>query len=326
MVDTIAALCHPKVVHIHLPVGCSQYSQQQLAVSGAGSDEWRHMPASWFLTAHRWLDKAVLRKCSFIRDKMHAFSFHFIKIRNIASNMGDIEVLNNTATCSSENRSAGHETAMLPDKRDFSRVSWRTITRGGREQLAPWRLCDETSRHCAEQRCVQHPLSFVHIPKAAGSFVTNVAYMQAGLLWGVHYCRHLAWPSRTLEGTKGKRPAICRWGEICFIERSDGCDLWHVPPRWVPWDDPRPQSRAPFRACIVRDPLMRLLSEYTYRLSQNDPSALQSVLRHIHHHPDEDTPGCATLARGFLDFYASAKATIAPFAYDCHLVPQVCAG
>ena len=145
MVDTIAALCHPKVVHIHLPVGCSQYSQQQLAVSGAGSDEWRHMPASWFLTAHRWLDKAVLRKCSFIRDKMHAFSFHFIKIRNIASNMGDIEVLNNTATCSSENRSAGHETAMLPDKRDFSRVSWRTITRGGREQLAPWRLCDETS-------------------------------------------------------------------------------------------------------------------------------------------------------------------------------------
>ena len=172
---------------------------------------------------------------------------------------------------------------------------------------------------CAEFRCLQHPLTFVHVPKAAGSFVSHIGFQQAGLLWGIHYARHLAWPPAAIHGKSEATPTICAWAAPTGTGGScpnPHCSAWHLPPSMLPVDDPRPVGRAPFRACIVRDPLLRLLSEYTYRLRGKEPCALGTLLR------APNTSSCHAIARGFLE-YVEELLRGSRFVNDCHVIPQV---
>ena len=258
--------------------------------------------------------------------------------------------------CSAADSSDNRTTVILSGTRNYGSLRWQVASgysSAGYARLAPWRLCDNSSdttvdtavapswssnataiskymaalQPCAERHCVQHPLTLLHVPKAAGSFVTNVAFGQAGLLWGLHYARHIAFPPIEIDGKPLKRPAVCAWGKLCHMRRLDGCDSWHVPPRWLPPDDPRPATRAPFRACIVREPLQRMLSEFLYRVAQDEPVAITRLwahskgLRQQPHH-DANASYCMAIAHAFLDFLSHAVAKLGPFAYDCHLVPQ----
>ena len=251
------------------------------------------------------------------------------------------------AACGAEDRSGSRVTALSTEKLNFAVASWRVASgkSPGPSPLAPWRVCEaesavagkdlrtlswatgnftivsqylSTRGACAELRCLQHPLTFVHVPKAAGSFIAHVALQQAGILWGQHYARHLAWPPADICGVKDARPAIAGWASSSSACSKPRCPSWHIPPSMLPADDPRPQARAPFRACIVRDPLLRLLSEYTYRLKGKEPCATGTLVRHA---ANENVSACTAIARGLLE-YAAELERGGPFVNDCHVLAQ----
>eukprot|EP00040_Diaphanoeca_grandis_P026648 m.149615 g.149615 ORF g.149615 m.149615 type:complete len:824 (+) comp30671_c0_seq1:178-2649(+) len=119
-------------------------------------------------------------------------------------------------------------------------------------------------------QCAPLNLSFVHIPKSAGTTLESIG-RKMGIVWGHDYdekrwnmikainatdpAKALAFPS-----VSSTHPDIntCRTG--CYCKK--GCCWWHIPPRYL--QDWRPYYSAPLKFCVVRNPFGRMLSQYSY--------------------------------------------------------------
>eukprot|EP00040_Diaphanoeca_grandis_P035157 m.220449 g.220449 ORF g.220449 m.220449 type:complete len:766 (-) comp33315_c5_seq1:107-2404(-) len=123
-------------------------------------------------------------------------------------------------------------------------------------------------------QCPRGNMSFVHIPKTAGTAVEGLA-KQFGYVWGHDYDSRRWDLIKALEKTDTAALArlpeiptniddirVCTKGCPC----SKGCCWWHVPPRFVA--DWRPYYRYPIKFCIVRNPFERVLSQYAWNGGQ----------------------------------------------------------
>jgi len=119
-------------------------------------------------------------------------------------------------------------------------------------------------------QCAPLNLSFVHIPKSAGTTIESIG-KKMGITWGHDYDEKRWNLIKTLEETDPDRaasfPAVssthpnintCRTGCYC----GKGCCWWHIPPRWL--QDWRPYYSSPLKFCVVRNPFGRMLSQYSY--------------------------------------------------------------
>ncbi|KAL3903720.1 MAG: hypothetical protein SGILL_010342, partial [Bacillariaceae sp.] len=99
---------------------------------------------------------------------------------------------------------------------------------------------------------IKRELAFVHIPKAAGSAIEEVAGVQAKIDWGSCLFRH-----------KPKRPGgVCRYPPGQF-EWPRGVGWWHLPPWLFPLMGTNPYEHADLFV-VVRDVTERLVSEFYY--------------------------------------------------------------
>jgi hypothetical protein len=99
---------------------------------------------------------------------------------------------------------------------------------------------------------IQRHLKFVHIPKAAGSALEEVAGIQAQINWGSCLFNHR--PKR--------RGNICRYPPGQF-EWPTLVGWWHLPPNMFPLMGTNPYDHADLFV-VVRDVSERLLSEFHY--------------------------------------------------------------
>lgn len=126
--------------------------------------------------------------------------------------------------------------------------------------------------HQDQWQCTQGRVSFVHIPKTAGTTLENLAKAH-GLTWGHDYdWRRVDEVKRlTAEGNEDKLGRLhsigtasdelttCRTGCPC----GTGCCWWHIPPRFLL--DWRPYYKHVVKFCVVRNPFSRLLSQYSWK-------------------------------------------------------------
>eukprot|EP00039_Didymoeca_costata_P006850 m.94006 g.94006 ORF g.94006 m.94006 type:complete len:403 (+) comp13424_c0_seq4:2751-3959(+) len=175
-------------------------------------------------------------------------------------------------------------------------------------------------------QCLQNNVTFLHIPKTAGTYIEHLAKVNS-LSLGSNY-DHLRWdllrrlkkePSfrqkyQELQvltnlniSKKFPEKQVCTygWGDRC-------CSWWHIPPKQL--QDWRPYFLAPIRFCVVRHPLSRALSEYAYRTQYKKRGGL----------------GCPETKEELLSremwiierVKAYAKGNLAGERQDCHWIPQ----
>lgn len=130
--------------------------------------------------------------------------------------------------------------------------------------------------------------TLIHIPKTAGTGIED-AGKEAGVPWG----RFLTGGQQMMPG-----PSVC--------------SKHHVPPAL--FEPVQENWNADDAFCVVRNPYDRIVSEYSYRLS------VAGVPRYFL--PKEHTclpEGLNYFVQQAMLAYVSGK----PFAFDCHLLPQV---
>jgi hypothetical protein len=140
--------------------------------------------------------------------------------------------------------------------------------------------------------CGRHrELVFVHIPKNAGTTIEDVAQD-----------RYIDWGRFTFN-----------WGsEQQKMPDGNMCMHWHVPPYLK--QPPNPYNKVGTDVfCVTRDPWDRMRSEYTYNLVYTpDRAAVEGT-----------TPCTAAAFNGWVtQRLRKVESGLAPFALDCHLVPQ----
>ncbi|CAK9056118.1 unnamed protein product [Durusdinium trenchii] len=164
----------------------------------------------------------------------------------------------------------------------------RTLGPGSFLNLPGVELAEQKQKRC---------LKFIHIPKTAGSSIDQLGF-NLKLNWGPND-RSLRCSNMSLcrQTTPLLRPC-------CWPKSTTACSLWHYPPSV---DEQLAQIYANCSTfCVVRDPIMRFMSEYFY------------MSKHKHVQGDLCDPG---------KFEQYANETLQrlgedPFVDDCHLVPQ----
>lgn len=108
------------------------------------------------------------------------------------------------------------------------------------------------------QNTTRH-LKFVHIPKAAGSALEEVAGVQAQIDWGSCLFRH-----------RPKRPGgVCRYPPGQLFEWPRGIGWWHLPPYLFPLLGKTDPYEDADLFVVVRNVSERLLSEFYYTCWKN---------------------------------------------------------
>lgn len=133
-------------------------------------------------------------------------------------------------------------------------------------------------------------LQFVHIPKTAGSTISESAYYQFGICWGMFDPQlqraEIAVENKNKQRLYAKKPPVSRW---------------HMPPRLFQayCGSIKPYIKPKF--CVVRNPYSRLVSEYEY-----EKSIKKTTHTDINH-----------FIKDTLAMYHSNN-----YIYDGHLIPQ----
>eukprot|EP00038_Savillea_parva_P009761 m.185684 g.185684 ORF g.185684 m.185684 type:complete len:786 (+) comp16523_c0_seq1:57-2414(+) len=159
-------------------------------------------------------------------------------------------------------------------------------------------------------QCPQSNVTFVHVPKTAGTTVEGLARKRLGVIWGHDYDmkrwdqikaappeKRDMYPKVESVNTSIK---VCSGTCPCH----QGCCWWHVPPKFlVDW---RPYYIASVRFCLVRNPFKRMLSQYSWLGSSTCPST-----------KDELNKRDAWLQKHLRQFQAGEH-----WVGDCHFIPQ----
>lgn len=145
-------------------------------------------------------------------------------------------------------------------------------------------------RPCQGPCCSRERLQFVHIPKAAGTAIENVGE-ENGTRWG----------------------AKLMWHEECDnLKGVEKCSPWHLPPSWL--NEPNFYMGSE-TFCVVRDPVDRAVSQYSY--IANDPKDAGKFLHLVQQY------GCA--AAGLNVFLGTALRKFAVgehWVQNCHFMLQ----
>jgi hypothetical protein len=167
---------------------------------------------------------------------------------------------------------------------------------GAEEDAALDGVVDEFSfmvYDCAQQK----ELIFLHIPKNAGTTIENIANHEGVKLGRFRNNYKHMWES----GAPQKMPD------------GNACSWWHVPPALKappnPYADPNAEV-----FCVVRDPWLRMRSEYMYLLKEYYRWPKPFV---------KDGPPCTSL--GFNMWASKTLRQVQagqPYVLDCHMLPQ----
>lgn len=135
-------------------------------------------------------------------------------------------------------------------------------------------------------------LSFIHIPKTAGTSIEDVGYYHS-VSWGRYdltnnLCNHPAY--RDPHDTND-----------CYVKDTDEiCSVWHVPPSYDSKLLSHYQECETF--CVVRNPAQRLVSQWQ-RHHHDDPCSLDAFRKFVNE--------------------SFAISSSEPYTQDCHLLQQV---
>lgn len=143
---------------------------------------------------------------------------------------------------------------------------------------------------CRGKCCSKERLQFVHIPKAAGTAIEDAA-ARNGTMWG----------------------AKLMWHEECNNLRSvEYCSPWHLPPAWLRQPNFYVEAET---FCVVRDPVERAVSQYSYILANKKHAAGYYALAKQH--------GCSAAGlNAYLNRALRSFAIGDHFVQNCHFVEQ----
>lgn len=163
-------------------------------------------------------------------------------------------------------------------------------------------------------QCSRLNFTFVHIPKTAGTAIEKVG-KSIGVVWGHDYDEKRWNIIKELEkedkskaasfpAVKSNHPDInvCDKGCAC----KNGCCWWHIPPKYL--TDFRPYYMPPVRFCIVRNPISRVLSQYSWLGSSTCPETVEDLRARD-----------AYIIKKLQLFRNQSKANLD----DCHYIPQI---
>ena len=115
-------------------------------------------------------------------------------------------------------------------------------------------------------------LKFIHIPKTAGQTIEDIGFQRAGLKWGMRDESLMCKDFGACRGGPCSIPYPCdNFNRTCcffgldktntlFSARKNECSSWHAPPGADAFLVSQYASCDTF--CVVRDPLMRFISQY----------------------------------------------------------------
>jgi len=190
-------------------------------------------------------------------------------------------------------------------------------------------------------------VAFIHIPKTGGSVIESTARRQANISWGLRY--HTTHAIDTPLFVKGVGPRVCDELDSFNahshhlskrVNARHCCSWWHTPPSFLLPMDPRPYFFAPWRFCVLREPILRLISQFKherYNDCLNDDKWWKATGDSDGNLPTDVVERhllamrqCSSYAHQlscstrFLQWVQHAAGTVRsrPYAQDCHLLPQ----
>lgn len=180
----------------------------------------------------------------------------------------------------------------LPAVLLLSLLATAATSRGWAAWEAPWAAHVQHLLHRGRRLvCMsEEPLQFLHIPKTAGQAIENAA-MRTGVFWG-----------RLLDN---------QW---CYQGDRTVCSPWHVPPALL--HRPSVYSGAE-TFCVVRHPLDRAVSQYSYA-ARYPPAA--GEFSWLVKSRKCDAQGMNDFLRASLRLFNRSR--LFHFTQDCHFVPQ----
>ena len=179
------------------------------------------------------------------------------------------------------------------------------------------------------EKMASSELAFVHIPKCAGTAIEDAALAAVPQVrWGRRHAEGVMVGLGKGVPFEAGTPASSTVLRACSMyfrlrdhhygvnrfhiswNRTSCCSWWHIPPSALPASEL--YYHAPIRFCVVRDPYLRLMSDYLNahpHLKQMNGSALCGKVEHMR-----------------INFHTFALNRMALSSrgdyYDCHMLPQ----